>query len=263
MELGDPQSFNRYSYVTNDPINMVDPTGLYEACVHEAMTKYLGGLADVKEASDIAFFAGGRGDNSADGKNYAATTPENITAYLYYGVGPMRMHFNTNAELRRNIGRYGATSSARTRGHIVHAIQDRLGAHAGYTLPIPGHSKSNFLDFLGLTKSVDRVLGDGKFIRAALATLHTMSRGRKRFLTSQQANELIDAILNACAGQGFSFRVNRLPLLTYSGGGSEYESGFYPYIFYYSNPTAWLWMIRIEVTTVTIVETTVEGAEEE
>lgn len=28
MNTGDPQSFNRYSYVANDPINMVDPTGL-------------------------------------------------------------------------------------------------------------------------------------------------------------------------------------------------------------------------------------------
>jgi RHS repeat-associated protein len=26
--LGDPQSFNRYAYVNNDPVNVVDPTGL-------------------------------------------------------------------------------------------------------------------------------------------------------------------------------------------------------------------------------------------
>jgi RHS repeat-associated protein len=29
MSLGDPQSFNRYSYVTNDPVNFVDPKGLF------------------------------------------------------------------------------------------------------------------------------------------------------------------------------------------------------------------------------------------
>jgi RHS repeat-associated protein len=28
MSVGDPQSFNRYSYVKNDPVNLVDPTGL-------------------------------------------------------------------------------------------------------------------------------------------------------------------------------------------------------------------------------------------
>ena len=27
-DLSDPQSFNRYSYVNNDPVNFVDPTGL-------------------------------------------------------------------------------------------------------------------------------------------------------------------------------------------------------------------------------------------
>jgi len=28
MNLADPQSFNRYSYVQNDPVNFVDPSGL-------------------------------------------------------------------------------------------------------------------------------------------------------------------------------------------------------------------------------------------
>jgi len=30
ISLGDPQSFNRYSYVTNNPINFVDPSGLHK-----------------------------------------------------------------------------------------------------------------------------------------------------------------------------------------------------------------------------------------
>ena len=29
MRVGDPQSFNRYAYVTDDPVNFTDPTGLY------------------------------------------------------------------------------------------------------------------------------------------------------------------------------------------------------------------------------------------
>jgi RHS repeat-associated protein len=32
MRIGDPQSFNRYSYVQNDPVNFVDPTGLFTNC---------------------------------------------------------------------------------------------------------------------------------------------------------------------------------------------------------------------------------------
>jgi RHS repeat-associated protein len=31
MSIADPQSFNRFSYVQNDPVNFVDPTGLYWA----------------------------------------------------------------------------------------------------------------------------------------------------------------------------------------------------------------------------------------
>jgi RHS repeat-associated protein len=31
-DLSDPQSFNRYSYVQNDPVNFIDPTGLPESC---------------------------------------------------------------------------------------------------------------------------------------------------------------------------------------------------------------------------------------
>jgi len=42
--LSDPQSFNRYAYVQNDPVNFTDPTGLYEGCVHKAMTKFLATL---------------------------------------------------------------------------------------------------------------------------------------------------------------------------------------------------------------------------
>jgi hypothetical protein len=38
-KIGNPQSFNRYSYVQNDPVNFVDPSGLF--CMYVPM--YLGG----------------------------------------------------------------------------------------------------------------------------------------------------------------------------------------------------------------------------
>ena len=28
MNIGDPQSFNRYAYVSGDPVNFIDPSGL-------------------------------------------------------------------------------------------------------------------------------------------------------------------------------------------------------------------------------------------
>ncbi len=33
ISLGNPQSFNRYTYVSNDPVNKIDPSGLEEALV--------------------------------------------------------------------------------------------------------------------------------------------------------------------------------------------------------------------------------------
>ena len=41
METGDPQSFNRYSYLGNDPINFVDPSGLIDVPAwHEANDRW-------------------------------------------------------------------------------------------------------------------------------------------------------------------------------------------------------------------------------
>jgi RHS repeat-associated protein len=44
MNLADPQSFNRFSYVTNDPVNFVDPTGLLLA-----ITKCSGVTTTIKD----------------------------------------------------------------------------------------------------------------------------------------------------------------------------------------------------------------------
>lgn len=38
MEVASPQSFNRYSYVGNDPVNQLDPKGLEGACGGNAGT---------------------------------------------------------------------------------------------------------------------------------------------------------------------------------------------------------------------------------
>lgn len=39
MELGDPQSLNRYSYVVNQPTNFVDPSGLMRVCWFTSWTE--------------------------------------------------------------------------------------------------------------------------------------------------------------------------------------------------------------------------------
>jgi hypothetical protein len=41
--VADPQSFNRYSYVGNDPVNAVDPAGLFTVCVQQGVERSLDG----------------------------------------------------------------------------------------------------------------------------------------------------------------------------------------------------------------------------
>lgn len=72
MPLADPHSFNRYSYVSGDPINFVDPSGLMRAvttCRYELRTSYTDGGFDSVflvqvcstryEFSDVVFDGGG------------------------------------------------------------------------------------------------------------------------------------------------------------------------------------------------------------
>jgi RHS repeat-associated protein len=54
--LGTKAGFNTYAYVKNDPLNRVDPLGLYDAEVHYYMTFFLARIAGIseKEADTIA-----------------------------------------------------------------------------------------------------------------------------------------------------------------------------------------------------------------
>lgn len=260
MNLGDPQSFNRYTYVTNDPVNMIDPSGLYEACAHEEMTRFLGNLAGL-DSSLVDRLAGYTGDShseAADAKKWAATTWQNILEWDVYRTGPWAMHFPTEQELRRNIGLYPshiASGAYQQAGFTLHSIQDGIGAHSGIR-NIPGHTISNLVG-----RSVDRILGDNKFIRAALGTLNTMSGGRLSTLTPQQINDLIDAIVAGCKGKNeggdFNWDITRPPATVYGGGGGgggEYFPGYYPYHYYWNVQYIWRVFITIEVVTVTVVE---------
>lgn len=50
MSVGDPQSFNRYSYVQNDPVNATDPTGLITICTTGANGNIT--CRDINDGSD-------------------------------------------------------------------------------------------------------------------------------------------------------------------------------------------------------------------
>jgi RHS repeat-associated protein len=52
MRIGDPQSLNRYSYVQNDPVNLVDPSGL-DVCYPDPATGEIVCIPDISEGVDV------------------------------------------------------------------------------------------------------------------------------------------------------------------------------------------------------------------
>jgi RHS repeat-associated protein len=55
MSVGDPQSFNRYSYVNNDPVNKVDPTGLMLSDIGVYQTEDAEQAKTLQRKSDAVF----------------------------------------------------------------------------------------------------------------------------------------------------------------------------------------------------------------
>lgn len=222
LRRSNPQSFNRYSYVLNDPINFVDPSGLYEAFVHKAMTELLGRLAGLStaEADKLANYTGD-GEGGADSFDYAATSPQNVVR-CGLGAGPSVMtHFPSAAQLRANIRNYpGYMSNCRSgneaycqqAGFVLHSIQDSMGAHKGYSNRLcKGHARHRH--------APDRKIGDAKFIAASNKVLQVMAQNKKLQLNNAQINILLDYIVSQC--QGVSLTVIRPGL----GGGMAWGSG--------------------------------------
>jgi RHS repeat-associated protein len=54
MTIGDPQSFNRYAYVNNDPVNQTDPDGLYPRSQHRFITFLIASILGRADAEVIS-----------------------------------------------------------------------------------------------------------------------------------------------------------------------------------------------------------------
>lgn len=229
FSLNNPQSFNRYTYVGNDPVNLVDPTGLYEACVHAAMTRFLAKLAggDVaKGANQLADAAGDKKDYGADSSKYSAASLINAVKGLFFTGPSRRIHFASQARLRREIGNFnGYIQQAeadpyhgyQNAGFVLHSIQDVDGAHDGFSLP-GGHAVASILSAFGIGNNPDRVIGDERFMRAANETLQTLTGDKNRTLTAEETNKLIDAIKAECGKSAKKFKITR-PLIIINGVG--------------------------------------------
>jgi RHS repeat-associated protein len=208
-DLTNPQSLNRYSYVHNDPINFTDPLGLYEGCVHEAVTRYLARLAGIPAdvAERLGALAGDK-KGGADSFANAATNPWNLLRGLF-GAGPSaKVHFANAVVLHQRAStlvsdiREGKLQRA---AFTFHGIQDVLGAHAGFN-SVAGHLQLNKKD---LGKGVDRVIGDQKFENMVDYTFRLLTQSSQgNGLTAEQKEGLWDEIINECGR-----RKNPPPLL--------------------------------------------------
>ncbi len=218
MTTADPQSFNRYSYVQNDPVNFVDPSGLYAACVHEAMTKFLARLAGYGNSLSNALgrYAGDK-PGGADSPEYAATSPWN--AFLgFFGTGPSAdIHFPSEEKLQQYKASFRSnilSGYIQRAAFTLHAIEDAHGAHQGFSLPL-GHSYDPGVDF---------IIGDEKFSRAANEVYQVLTGKNNAHLSAQQFKNLVNAIMKGC-GKNAGLQIVHSGGLGHGGGGGGSGGG--------------------------------------
>jgi RHS repeat-associated protein len=198
----DPQSFNRYSYVQNDPVNFGDPTGLYAGCVHKAMTNFLAKLAGKtdQQAAQLAHFASGENGGADSFKYAAAPNPVNIVKGFFRRGPSARIHFASATTLAKgwaSFDGYLASGDYQSAAFVVHSIEDVDGAHLGYGLPF-GHAGNTLKHKLFGGFDVDHIIGDEKFLTAANEVLQLLSGDPTAFLTPEQVKDLNNAILKEC-----------------------------------------------------------------
>lgn len=199
--IENPQSLNRYSYTLNDPINLSDPLGLYEGCVHQAMTEFLAKLSGRFSDSvsrQLGQFAGD-GPGGADSFRYSAFNNP-LNAFLgFLGLGPSAtIHFASPEQLGKEKRAFaGFIAQGDPRGiqraaFVLHSIEDVHGAHLRFELPF-GHFFSG--------NAPDRIIGDKAFIDVSNEVYQFLSGNSSLKLTAKQLNDLINAIIKECGAK--------------------------------------------------------------
>ena len=196
-----PQSLNRYQYVLGDPLNLVDPFGLYEGCAHGAMTEFIANLSgsfNPKLSKILGDFTSEL-PGGADSLKYAATNPVNV-AKAAVGRGPtVNIHFASETQIFFGKAIFHGLMNAeyfQRAGFIVHSIEDVHGPHGAFGVNGGlGHLQLNKKD---LGTGVDKVLGDEKFDNVSNELLRLFSNDQSRSLSQVDKFNLLRAIFNRC-----------------------------------------------------------------
>jgi RHS repeat-associated protein len=125
-----PQSWNRYSYVMNRPVNFFDPTGGYLTDMHHDMTQILALAAGYspKMAAEIAKYT--------ERVDEDHRKPFDLKHPIEANEAQSAHHFTSEKRLNELRG-LAATGGAFAIGTFVHALQDTF-SHAGYEAGV-GH----------------------------------------------------------------------------------------------------------------------------
>lgn len=134
-DLSNPQTLNKYSYVTNNPLKYVDPSGEYAKDVHYDLTFFLGQAAGLSydQAAGVALWNQYVDENSGTRPDSYSNWRSGVTHKYHFAFGQRSVIGDLN---NKQTG--GEADYIERFGTFLHTFQDTY-SHAGLT---PGqHAK--------------------------------------------------------------------------------------------------------------------------
>jgi RHS repeat-associated protein len=182
MRLGNPQSFNRYSYVQNDPVNLIDPVGLQEG-------GGTGGIWVTDPAPGLPFWippilAGrtiniGGTSGGGGGRGFGDPLPEEFGEILINPNLDIDTPFSREFDCNRNAN------------HLFRTLRRNFSKFASYAGPFAGELATAFISFEKGPVTEGRVINisTGVLSNAAVpGTGAVPSQGRQISVTVQNVS---------------------------------------------------------------------------